>query len=113
MNPPRIVNRAQTSLNLALYVHGIMRPRFVGLLLLPAILGISLPLTSARAADLVVDRAITLHSARDIPSRRAALIQYLLGPAGVSQHPMTDTVNFNVSRPGKGLTHLQHVDGLT
>ena len=64
----------------------------------------------ARAADLIMDRAITIHSLRDAAARRAALIGYIWGPAGFPGQRMPDAVITNVPSPVKALTHLVRVD---
>jgi len=77
-----------------------------------AILAVGLPLAPMRAADLVMDRAITIHSARDVAVKRAALIDYLWGSAGFPRQRMPDAVITNVPSPVKALSHLKRVDEL-
>src|SRR5262249_44510522 len=66
--------------------------------------------TSARG--LVMDRAITLHSAKDIKEKRRALIQYIWGVEGFPERRMPDKVLTNVPSPVKELSHLARVDEL-
>jgi hypothetical protein len=80
--------------------------------LLLAILVANLPVTPARAADLVMDRAITLYSTRDVATRRAALIHYLWGTPGFPERRLPETVTTNVPSPVKALTRLERVDEL-
>ena len=99
-------------MNLYLPLNAICLRRIFARLGLLAILAASLPFTSARAADLVMDRAITIDSARDLAARRAALIQYLWGTAGFPEHRMPDSVVSNVPSPVKALNQLERVDEL-
>jgi len=55
------------------------------------------------------DRAITLHSAREITAKRRALIQYLWGAEGFPDRRLP-TVLTNVASPVKQLGHLARVD---
>src|SRR5437879_1345526 len=109
MNPARATSLGSIAVNLFLPANFKLFAGIFARLLLPAILAMGLPITPARAADLVMDRAITLHSARDIASRRTALIQYLWGPAGFPEHRKPDTVITNVPSPVKALNHLERV----
>jgi hypothetical protein len=69
-------------------------------------------LLQAQAAELINDRQITIHSARDVEAKRKALIQYLWGDAGFPDKRLPDTVITNVASPVKQLDHLVRVDEL-
>lgn len=64
-----------------------------------------------RSARLIDDRAITIHSGREVVERRRALIQYLWGPDGFPAR-LPDLVLTNVASPVKQLSHLTRVDEL-
>ncbi len=81
--------------------------------LLPlAILLIGLLAGRSEAAQLLDDRAITIHSTRDVAEKRRALIQYLWGAEGFPERRLPDVVVTNVVSPVKHLTHLARVDEL-
>ena len=65
---------------------------------------------AACSAQLVDDRAITVHSAREIAAKRDAVIRYLWGPAGFPARRLPDTVLTNIASPVRQLTHLARVD---
>jgi hypothetical protein len=112
MNPAPIASLEAGALILCLAIESILRKCFAARMVLLEILALGLTCSRAPAVDLVMDRAITLHSSKDIASRRAALIQYLWGPAGFPEHRMPDTVISNVPSPAKALNHLARVDEL-
>jgi hypothetical protein len=64
------------------------------------------------AAELVMDRAVTVHSARDVAEKRRALIQYLWGAEGFPKRRLPDIIITNVASPVKQLGHLARVDEL-
>ena len=66
----------------------------------------------ARCAELVMDRAITVHSSRELVQKRRALIEYLWGVQGFPQRRLPDVVITNVASPVKQLGHLARVDEL-
>src|SRR6058998_323760 len=66
----------------------------------------------AEAAELVVDRAITVHSGRALAQKRCALLQYLWGAEGFPTRRLPDAVVTNVACPVKQLDHLARVDEL-
>ena len=59
-----------------------------------------------------MDRAITVHSAREVAQKRRELIQYLWGAQGFPERRLPDTVITNVASPVKQLGHLARVDEL-
>jgi len=63
-----------------------------------------------QSAQLVDDRAITIHSARDLAEKRRALITYLWGAEGFPERRLPDVVKTNVASPVKQLCHLARVD---
>src|ERR1043166_2114637 len=63
-------------------------------------------------AELVVDRAITVHSAREVEAKRKALIAYLWGAEGFPKRRLPDAVVTNIPSPVKQLSHLKRVDEL-
>jgi hypothetical protein len=65
-----------------------------------------------RCAELVMDRAITIHSSREVAQKRAALIQYLWGAEGFPERRLPNIVITNVASPVKQLGHLARVDEL-
>jgi hypothetical protein len=73
-------------------------------------LSVSLLAVQSHAAPLLDDRAITIHSARDVTEKRRALIQYLWGQEGFPHKRMPDAVLTNVVSPVKQLAHLARVD---
>ena len=112
MNPAPIASLRASALILCSAIDSILRKCFSARMVLLAILALGLTCSRAAAVDLVMDRAITLHSSKDIASRRAALIQYLWGSAGFPEHRMPDTVISNIPSPAKALNHLARVDEL-
>lgn len=62
------------------------------------------------AAQLIDDRAITVHSAREIAEKRRVLIHYLWGADGFPTRRLPDVVLTNVPSPVRLLTHLARVD---
>src|SRR5438093_220353 len=79
---------------------------------LAALLVISAFAIRLPAGPLVDDRAITVHSAREITAKRRALIQYLWGTEGFPGRRLPDVVQTNVASPVKQLSHLARVDEL-
>ena len=65
-----------------------------------------------QSAQLVDDRAITIHSARDVKARRQALLEYIWGADGFPSRRLPDVVLTNVASPVKHLSHLARVDEL-
>src|SRR5437667_7418363 len=67
--------------------------------------------TPAPSAELLDDRAITIHSGNEISQRRQKLIEYLWGANGFpSRGP--DKIVTNIACPVKPLEHLKRVDEL-
>ena len=64
----------------------------------------------AEAAELVVDRAIMVHSGRALAQKRRALLQYLWGAEGFPTRRLPDAVVTNVACPVKQLDHLARVE---
>jgi len=64
-----------------------------------------------QSAELVQDRTITVHSARQVAEKRRALIHYLWGAEGFPRR-LPDAVLTNVPSPVKQLDHLARVDEL-
>ena len=62
------------------------------------------------SAQLVDDRAITVHSAREVTEKREELIRYLWGKEGFPKKRLPDGVQTNVASPVKQLGHLARVD---
>lgn len=87
-----------------------MTPRRVFVLRLIAFALASLTTLSIPAAQLLDDRAVTLHSAREVTARRRALIQFIWGEAGFPKHRLPDVVQTNIASPVKELNHLARVD---
>src|SRR3989442_737654 len=85
------------------------RSRLVRLTTLFATGGSCLTLHSA---ELVMDRAVTVHSAREVAAKRHALIQYLWGAEGFPKRRLPDAVVTNVPSPVKQLDFLERVDEL-
>lgn len=82
--------------------------RFSSLGLL-AIIAVSVSALRGRAAPLLDDRAITIHSARDAIAKRSALIQYIWGSEGFPTRRLP-TVVTDVVSPVQHLDHLARVD---
>jgi hypothetical protein len=66
---------------------------------------------SALSAELLDDRAITVHSGSEITKRRNTLIEYLWGQSGFPKRLPENTVT-NIPCPAKPLEHLRRVDEL-
>src|SRR5690242_17889092 len=64
----------------------------------------------AHSVELLIDRSVTIHSAREATARRHALIAYLWGSDGFPAKRLPDTVTTNVSTPVQHLHHLARVD---
>ncbi|MGH7956955.1 MAG: hypothetical protein ACREH8_08075, partial [Opitutaceae bacterium] len=62
------------------------------------------------APKLIDDRAITIHSAREVAAKREALIHYVWGADGFPQQRLPDVVEKNVSSPVQRLSQLERVD---
>jgi hypothetical protein len=87
-----------------------MKTEFVSRLRLLAMLAIALLSCRGQAAQLLDDRAISIHSAQEIAERRRALIQYLWGAEGFPAKRMPDAILTNVPSPVKQLANLERVD---
>jgi hypothetical protein len=68
--------------------------------------------SSIQAAQLIDDRAITIHSAREVAAKRRALIEYLWGADGFPKRRLPDAVLTNVASPVRHLSHVARVDEL-
>ncbi len=66
---------------------------------------------SVRSAELLDDRAITVHSASEITNRRTALIHYLWGSNDLPRRLPDKTIT-NIACPVRPLEHLERVDEL-
>src|SRR6266576_4852632 len=75
-----------------------------------ALLVIGLFAERSDAAQPIDDRAITIHSAREVAAKRRALIKYLWGAEGFPKRRLPDVVLTNVPSPVRQLTHLARVD---
>ena len=64
----------------------------------------------SEAAQLIDDRAITVHSAREVAEKRRDLIKYLWGAEGFPARRLPDLVVTNVPSPVRQLTELARVD---
>src|SRR5713101_12313 len=84
----------------------------VMLLPLPCLLSFVVFVGPVHCAALVDDRAITVHSAREVTERRRELIQYLWGDEGFPAKRLPNIVQTNVASPVKQLAHLERVDEL-
>jgi hypothetical protein len=86
-----------------------MTPRcFSSVLSLAFCIGVLFPV-SVRSAQLIDDRAITIHSPRDVAAKRRALIQYLWGANGFPDRQLPNVLT-NIASPVKQLTNLARVD---
>src|SRR5437667_3783564 len=83
-----------------------------GLFHLPAIFATGLFSMQVQSAEPVVDRAVTVHSARDVAVKRLALIKYLWGREGFPMRKLPSAVLTNVPSPVRQLSHLERVDEL-
>ena len=63
-----------------------------------------------QSAQLIDDRAIKVHSAREVAEKRRALIKYIWGDKGFPERRLPDMVLTNVASPVKQLSHLARVD---
>jgi len=79
------------------------------LFILPALMLLSLDCPVV--AQLIDDRAITIHSAEEIAGKRVALIQYIWGNDGFPKNRMPNVVA-NVTSPVKQLDSVERVDEL-
>ena len=75
-----------------------------------ALLVIALFASQGQSAQLIDDRGITIHSARDVREKRRALIQYLWGTEGFPDRRLPNVILTNVASPVRHLTHLARVD---
>ncbi|MEK7685969.1 MAG: hypothetical protein AAB466_11155 [Verrucomicrobiota bacterium] len=76
------------------------------------ILAVGLLAWRARSAQLIDDRAITVHSTREVAEKRHALIQYLWGAEGFPSRRLPTTIVTNIASPVRQLSHLARVDEL-
>jgi hypothetical protein len=70
-----------------------------------------LSILHVHSAELLDDRAITIHSSADIAQRRSTLIHYLWGDDGFPKR-LPDRTLTNIACPVKQLEHLKRVDEL-
>lgn len=84
-------------------------PRWPPIYLL-ATLFIGLAAADLQAGQLIDDRAITVHSAREVTAKRRALIKYLWGAAGFPERRLPDAIVTNVPCPVRQLSGLARVD---
>ena len=79
---------------------------------LPVLLIAFIGLITSRAepAQLIDDRAITIHSTREAAEKRQALIEFIWGPEGFPQSRLPSVVATNVASPVKHLSQLARVD---
>lgn len=75
-----------------------------------AVLLLGLLASHVQSAQLTDDRAITIHSARDVKDKRRALLEYIWGADGFPSQRLPDVVLTNVASPVKHLSHLARVD---
>src|SRR6185295_7438112 len=75
-----------------------------------ATLVISLSAECVQSAQLINDREITVHSAREASEKRRALIKYLWGSEGFPTQRCPDAIVTNVPSPVKQLNQLARVD---
>ena len=87
-----------------------MKPHASSALRLFGLIAITLLVARAQCADLVDDRAVSIHSARDVKEKRRALVQYLWGAEGFPERRMPDLVLTNVASPVQHLDLLARVD---
>jgi len=87
-----------------------MTPLGCSLLRLLTLLIISLFAERGNSAQLIDDRAITIHSAREVAEKRRALVKYLWGAEGFPTRRLPDLVVTNVPSPVRQLTELARVD---
>lgn len=82
----------------------------VTLFALPCVLAFAVFVSPVQCAQLTDDRAITVHSAREVKEKRQALIQYLWGKEGFPKRRLPDGVQTNIASPVKQLSHLARLD---
>jgi hypothetical protein len=70
----------------------------------------SLFVSAVGVAQLIDDRAVTVHSAEGVEEKRRALIEYLWGAEGFPAARVPDLVLTNVPSPVRQLSHLARVD---
>ena len=70
----------------------------------------SLTTLGANGAQLLDDREVTIHSAREVAAKRRALIQFIWGADGFPKRRLPDVVVTNVTSPVKQLADLARVD---
>lgn len=87
-----------------------MRKHFSSLLCLLVTLATGSWTSRDLSAQLVDDRATTIHSASEVAEKRRALIQYIWGTNGVPAQRLPDVVLTNVPSPVKQLVNLAQVD---
>ncbi len=74
------------------------------------IVAVSFFASHGQSAQLLDDRAITIHSTRDVAQKRRALIQYLWGKDGFPERRLPNVVVTNIASPVQHLSHLARVD---
>src|SRR5437879_4806964 len=74
-----------------------------------ALVIVSLFASRVESADLIDDRAISVHSAREVAEKRRALIRYLWGAEGFPSRRLPNVLT-NVISPVKQLGDLARVD---
>ncbi|MSU57123.1 MAG: hypothetical protein EXS35_02900 [Pedosphaera sp.] len=87
-----------------------MTPRRFAPLRLAAVALAGLTTLHVPAAQLLDDRAVTIHSAREIAAKRRTLIRFIWGEAGFPKHRLPDVVRTNVASPVQQLDRLARVD---
>jgi hypothetical protein len=61
-------------------------------------------------AALIDDRAVTIHSAREVTEKRQALIHHLWGAAGFPHQKLPDVIATNIASPVRELSTMARVD---
>lgn len=84
--------------------HHLLFPQLITALLVVSSIG------PGQSAQLINDRAITIHTERDVAEKRRALIRYIWGAEGCPGERLPNTVITNIASPVKQLTHLARVD---
>lgn len=89
-----------------------MKPLHASLLCPLGLLFLGLSATHGRgvAPKLLDDRAITVHSAREVATKRQALIRYLWGANGFPKQRLPEVIVTNVPSPVQHLGQLARVD---
>ena len=87
-----------------------MGKHFSVLLCLLVMVSVDLLASRIQSAQLIDDRAITVHSARAVAEKRRALIEYLWGTDGFPSRRLPSVVSTNVPSPVQQLTNLSRVD---